>query len=283
MIVSIIAGSIFFISLAVISIVVSRKIPQLRLLDPKTYAKGQVRRLKSDLLTQRLQRLSNSYFGLLKRLFHPAGQIIRSGLRTLTEKLGRIEARYQRLQRQPEDNSTTTSDIVKRLLEDGVKLMKEERYGEAEQRLIEALSHDAKNVAVYEELGVLYLLTKQLEQAEEALRFALKIHPNDASVLTRLGEVKMVGGSFNEAKRFFAKAVLKRPKNPRYLDFLIEAAIRAGDSAMARRGLEKLRKVNPENAKLAEFAGRIIALENRPAAVESAIVEEQGGRSAETE
>ncbi len=266
----------FLVSLAVLISLGIRKLPQLRILDPKTLAKTRTKQLKQALLTQRLERLGGQYGRALKGLLTPAGRALKTGMHTAVAKLASIEEHYQKLKRQAEGPHATDPISIKKFIEEGVKLMKEEHYGEAEKRFIEVLSHDPKNVSAYEQLGALYLLTKQLEQAEEALKFALKIHAKDASVLTRLGEVEMAREQYTKAKEYFGKAIEKRPNNPRYLDFYIDAAIEAGVGAEARRGLEKLRTVNPENKKLADFAERIIELENKPSAVENNSGQEQG-------
>lgn len=262
-------------SIATLIGLVIRKIPQLRILDPKTFAKTRTRQLKQTLLRQRLERLWGAYGHALKGLLTPTGRVLKTRMHAAVEKLASIEEHYQKLKRQAEGPHAVDAGSIKKFIEDGVKLVKEGRYGEAEKRFIEVLSHDPKNVSAYEQLGSLYLITKQLEQAQEALAFALKIHPKDASVLTRLGEVEMARGQYVKAKEYFGKAVEKRPNNPRYLDFYIDAAIEAGASAEARRGLEKLRAVNPENKKLAEFAERIIELENKPTDVEKELGQEE--------
>ena len=255
-------------SLVAIGVIVMRRFPQLRILDPKTFAKTRTKQLKQALLTKRLERIGGTYARALKAIVAPGGRVMKIGLHVAVEKLASLEEHYQKMKRQAEGPHAVDASSIKKFIEEGVKLVKEERYGEAEKRFIEVLSHDPKNVGAYEQLGTLYLVIKQLEQAEEALKFALKIHPKDASVLTRLGEVEMAREHFAKAKEYFAKAIEKRPHNPRYLDFFIEAAIEAGEGPEARHGLEKLRAVNPENKKLAEFAERIIALENKPIDVE---------------
>ncbi len=262
-------------SIATLSCLVIRKIPQLRILDPKTLATTRTRQLKQALLTKRLERIGGTYARAFKQILAPGGRALKTGIHTVVEKLASLEEHYQKLKRQAEGPHAVDAVSIKKFIEEGVKLMKEERYGEAEKRFIEVLSHDSKNVGAYEQLGVLYLTTKQLEQAEEALQFALKIHPKDASVLTRLGEVEMARERYDKAKEYFGKAIEKRANNPRYLDFYIDAAIEAGAGADARRGLEKLRAVNPENKKLAEFAERIITLENKPVEVEKEAGQEE--------
>lgn len=255
-------------SVAALLTIVGRRFPQLRILDPKTFAKTRVRELKNTILTKRLERIGGGYARALKAIMAPGGRAMKTGLHLAVEKLASIEEHYQKMKRQAVGPHAVDAAAIKKFIDEGVKLMKEEHYGEAEKRFIEVLSHEPKNVAAYEQLGILYLLTKQLDQAEESLKFALKIHSKDASVLTRLGEVEMAREQYKKAKEYFGRAIEKRPNNPRYLDFFIDAAIEAGESAGARHGLEKLRAVNPENKKLAEFAERIIALENKPTDVE---------------
>jgi intraflagellar transport protein 88 len=137
------------------------------------------------------------------------------------------------------------------------KLVKEEKYVEAEKKYIEALSIEQKNPKLYEKLGRLYVRNKNYDQARDTLRFASRLSPNDASVVAALGEIAFARNEFSDAITYFQHAVALRPRSPRYLDFLLEACIAGNNRAGAKEALSQLSAVNPENAKLSEFDRRI--------------------------
>jgi tetratricopeptide (TPR) repeat protein len=173
-------------------------------------------------------------------------------LRRVVHTLLALEERYQKLQKGG-TFMVLHEDEEKQLFNEGRKFVKEGRFGEAEKRFLD----------VYEDLGALYILTKQYDQAEETLKFVQKAKPNDASVLVHLGELALAQGDAMGAHAYFSSAIDFSPNNPKYLDFYIEAGLRAGKSSAVRDGLERLKSVNPENQKLPLFAERLIELEGK--------------------
>ncbi len=245
----------------VLLIVALRKIPYLRALDVLSIPKTRAAALKNSLVAKRLERAGAKWGKAVKVVLTPVAFVGKVGVHSLKAKVMSLEERYQRLKKEAVDPSMTDPALVKRMLAEAETLGKEGRYGEAEKKLIEVLSHDPKNMGIYEELGRLYMLTKNYDQAEETLSFILKTNPNDASVLVSLGEVELKRENPKAAAIYFVKATRKRPKNPKYLDFLVEASIQAGDLELAKKTLARLSLVNPENQKIGEFQERIEAKE----------------------
>lgn len=261
MIVTLIPVIFIFLSLTILVIIAVRKVPYLRALDVLSIPKTKVDELKKSLVAKRLERMGVKWGGAAKVLLRPVSTVAKAGAGALKTKVASLEEKYQRLKKEAIDPTMSDPEMIKRMVEDALNLSREGRYGEAEKKLIEALSHDPKNMWIYEDLGRLYMATKNYDQAEETLSFILKTHPNDASVLTSLGEVELKREQPKAAAIYFMKATRKRPKNPKYLDFLVEASIQAGDTELARKTLAKLSLVNPENQKIGEFQERIEAKE----------------------
>ena len=257
------------ICLIVLLTIAGRKISYLRALDVLSLPKAKVQELKKTLVAKRLSRLGGRWGQAAVAIFLPLARLGGLCVQALKSRVAKLEERYQRLKRESTGPSGMGPEALKKLIAEAEQMIKEERFGEAEKKLIEILSHDAKNFVIYEDLGALYMRTKNWDQAEETFKFVLKLRPNDASVLTSLGEIQLQRGNPEEAATYFGRAVKKRPNNPRYLDFLIEASIRGGELTEARRAVEKLRVANPENQKLGEFDERIKEAEERRAAAET--------------
>lgn len=257
--------AIFILSISVFAFLVLRKIPYVRTLDVEKLLRVKSRELKSKLMAERLLRRGKHVLERLKETAAPWTTAISAVLRRALRNILALEERYQQLQKST-PSATLDEEEKKRLWDEGRVFMKEGRFGEAEKRFLELLSHDQKNFRVYEDLGALYILIQQFDQAEETLTFVKKARPGDASVLVHLGELELARGNVASAHGYFSQAVEIRPNNPKYLDFFIEAGLRAGKFAAVREGLERLKSVNPENQKLPVFAERLIELENRPEA-----------------
>lgn len=252
------------LSVIVLLVIALQKIPQLRALDVYTSPEVKARQLKNTLMANRLTRAGERYFGVMKRMAQPAAKAAGAGMKTAIGKLTKLEEHYQKMRKEAMGPHAMDGAAIKKIVEEAEELIEKERYGEAEKRLIEVLSHDPKNAKAYEVLGDLYVMMKNYDQAEETFRFILKLSPEDASVVTSLGEIEMQRENFEKAKEYFAKAIKLRPNNPKYLDFSIEACLQAGDAAGAKKGIEQLRKVNPQNQKLGELDERAAELSKRP-------------------
>ena len=265
---------IAFLALVVLAV---RKLPYLRALDPKSAPEAKEKDLKHALMAKRLARVGEAYMKKVKQVASPLGGFAKQGLKKAQGTISSLEEHYQKLKKESA-TEPMAGELVKKLLDEARQLTKEERYGEAEKRYIEVLSHDSKNVEAYEDYAEMLIWRGDIEQARETLLFILKIRPDDASVNTRLGEIELMEGNPKNAKDYFEKAIKKRANNPKYLDFFVEASIQAEAPADARRGLKQLREVNPDNQKLAEFEERIKQLVGKPKekSEDESVREEQG-------
>ncbi|EKD32847.1 MAG: hypothetical protein ACD_76C00134G0007 [uncultured bacterium] len=262
-IISAIAG---LLALFVIIFLIVKKVPHLRILDIESLKASREKRIKQNILMNRLERLGGEKVKKIVKFIKPAGSILSAGKSRIKEKVKNLENQYQKIAKElgsASANHAVDVDAIKRLLEEAASLASEGNHLEAEKRYIEVISHSPKNTAAYEDLGNLYLDMKQYEQAKESLSYALKIKPNDASVLASLGEVSLRIGNANDAKAYFERATSVRPNNPKYLDFYIQACIDSASPEEARHGLERLREVNPENQKLDQFEEAIKKLEQQ--------------------
>ncbi|MFH1631756.1 MAG: tetratricopeptide repeat protein [bacterium] len=234
-----------------------KKLPQLRIIDPSSLPESQAKRLKYDLMRQRIERAGARQAKRAQGLvIGPVGKGMQNITRRLIGKLTAVERKYQ------EKNKLTNGEKIDKntlaqMIEDARALAGKEEWARAEKALIEVISSDPKNTEAYEELGRLYLIRKNLELAQETFEFLRKLAPDDASVITSLGEVAVRQGKYEEAFGYFAEAIELSPKNPKYLDFYIDSAIEVGKTHEAQAALDQLAGVNPENKKIPIFEERI--------------------------
>lgn len=244
-------------ALLVIVVIVSGKIPQLRVIDVDSIPKERERKVKETLILQKFQRTGSAKLqGAAKAASAVVGAVSRQGRRAV-QRLYRLEQYYQKLKRSEDEGIHRYSDeTIKTRLEEAQALIKQEEYIPAEKIFIDIISHNPKSVDGYEGLGNMYLVSGSLDQARETLQFALRLSPGDASVNVSLAELELKLGEPKKALPFLRKAVEKRSKNPRYLDYYIETALEVGSLKDAREGIQTLKEVNPENKKIEDFEAR---------------------------
>lgn len=245
---------LIFGALAVMGVVVYRKLPHMRVIDVASIPKERERRIKEALILSKLHRTGVARLQGVSRVMAEAIRAVSRSGRRAVQKLYRLEQYYQRLRRTASEGSHSyTEEMIKTRLEEAQKLIEQDEYIPAEKIFIDVISHNPKSVDAYEALGNMYVRSGQFDQARETFQFTLRLSPDDASVHVSLAELERKQGHGKQALSFLRKAVLKRPKNPRYLDFYIEAALQTGSLKDARKGILALKDVNPDNQKIEEF------------------------------
>lgn len=257
MITTIILIVLFVLGLGLIGWMIWRKLPQLRMIDPTALKDVQTKKLKKALMRQRMERVGGKQVEQIKKgVLEPVAAIAQRVVRKVAGRLTAVERRYQEKKKEVSPRVISKEELAT-MVEEASAHVDAEEYDRAEKKLIEVISHDAKSVSAYEELGRLYLRKKDYASAKETFTFLLKLSPNDASVTTSLGEVEEAMGNDRSAFIYYKEAVRLSPKNPKYLDFLIESALAIKDVLEANLALDMLRKANPENQKIGDFEEKI--------------------------
>jgi len=153
--------------------------------------------------------------------------------------------------------------------------LKQEKAGEAEDRLVEIVSLDPKNLTAFVQLADLYAGQKKWPEARETYEYALKLarhNPDGAAVAAEmtpqqicfaLAGVEKEADDLEAALENVREALELEPNNPRYLDLILDLSIIRGDKNLAQASWEKLAAVNSENQKLAEWKEKIEKLEDK--------------------
>lgn len=112
----------------------------------------------------------------------------------------------------PGTKETRTVPVdIKKSYSRALKLMKKERYDEAETLLL-AISEEAPNLAgPYINLGIIYARDNRGPEAEKAFLKAIQIKPDNAPTYNQLGILYRESGRFKEAQAAYEKALAIKP------------------------------------------------------------------------
>ena len=267
-------------SMAVIIVIVVRKFAVLANLDVDTIPAEREARVKEQIISNRLKRTYFKYFHRVGRIFTPIGQGTISGSRWIYNKLVEFKNSYD----QEEGKEQGGESVVAKLKIDADELIKKELFDEAENKLIEIIGIDSKNVPAFKDLGKLYYDRKDYHEGRETLEHVIKLLEQDYDELkiavnneaneednAKLEEMKIQMSeiyfdlslinketeSLEEAIKVINKALRLTPNNPRYLDIKLEISIMNKDKINALEAYQNLVEVNPDNTKLAEWKGQV--------------------------
>ncbi|HEY1490639.1 MAG TPA: tetratricopeptide repeat protein, partial [Verrucomicrobiae bacterium] len=93
-------------------------------------------------------------------------------------------------------------------------------YDQAEQKYLEVLRHDDKNVSTLANLATIQLEMGRLDEAEKNLKAALAVAPDDAFSLSIMGNLKFRQAKYDEALDALSRAAKGDPKNAEIQNFL---------------------------------------------------------------
>lgn len=279
-------------SLIIISVVLVRKLPAVKTVNPNVSPVIQQMSVKRKLLEQRLERHFKVGTSKLKEWLKPSFNYLVVKLRQGYQALVALEEKYRhRVLKSSFEDKVVQEQKVDEVLREAANLVAEEDYPEAEKKYIEALTLDEKNYQAYKGLGQLYLKEKDFEHAKETFEFLLNLNQGDPFIYHSLGDIAAGRGDLKSAEDDYLKslaldnkeiatyldlaeiylhldeprkafevlsqAAIIEPKNPKILDFLIEVCIILQDKPAARKFFRQLVEANPDNQKLSEFKERI--------------------------
>ncbi len=180
-----------------------------------------------------------------------------------------------------EKTEKKTQRVHRNIITEANKLVKSNRFKQAEKKYIDIIKDDHKNVKAYQGLGSLYLEQGEYEGAAEALSKVIEFEPTNDAALTSMGMALMQLKRYDEALTAYEHSValdthvphryinlalaaekagdLKRqvsalghavdlePTNMGYLHALANAAIEIDNKSEAKKALEKIVEIEPAN------------------------------------
>ncbi|KKR91287.1 MAG: TPR Domain containing protein [Parcubacteria group bacterium GW2011_GWC2_42_12] len=282
---------LILISLTVIITIVARKFSVLANLDIANIPAEKEAKFKERIISNRLKRNIIQWSVKLSRLFAPVVRGASGFFKTNLRKLYQLKNDYQTA---VEGENLNTEQRAKQLFSQVEECKRRGDLALAENKCIEIIGLDSKNIAAFKELGRLYFEKKQYEEAKQTFEHVLKLKEDDEDIYENLAQIAREKGDLNEARdeylrsininkqnaqthfnlaciyramskwpeaiRSLKKALKIEPANPKYLDTMLEISIIIKDKALALDAYQKLFKANPENNKIAEFKKQIDGL-----------------------
>jgi tetratricopeptide (TPR) repeat protein len=276
----------------VIIFIVIKKFPELIQIDADTLVETKEEKVKRRIIREKLERnFIIKVKGSVKKA-QPWFKKIGIFAKRVFDKTLELERKYRKklepktvAEREKIDNET--EDLVK----NGLELLAEEKFSEAERKFIDAVALDPKDIEAYQGLAELYWEQGKLDEAKQTYEYILKLNADNYDAYSHLGSIARTQGDLERARdchlksieldsqaavhyldlagvyqereeldkafECLEKAVGLEPNNPRNLDALLELSIMMGKKREAKEYLSRLIEVNPENQKIEEFNGRI--------------------------
>lgn len=284
-----IAWGICGLAVVTVAVVIGRKIPMVRAIDVTVQPGEKARQVKARLMEHRLNRKMVRFREFMsvygKPLVKGSKESVSRIVTSLTELNKRYERQLKELENENDPGDRTAK--VRQLLEEAITFSDQQAWSEAEQRLIEAVSLDPKNLEAYHRLGDIYLEQKNYEDARQTFEYLIKLNQADDTAYSGLAHIAEAEGRFGDARDEYLhsiklnataaqhhfdlskvysemgqpeealtasrEAVRLEPNNPKMLSGLLELQIKGKDGASAKATLDRLREANPENQKLDEW------------------------------
>ena len=121
------------------------------------------------------------------------------------------------------------------------------RYEEAEQKYLQVLRQDEKNVFTLANLAAIQIEQNRHADAEANLKKALAQDPDDAFSIYKLGYLKFRQQKFDEALSSLSRAAQLDPKNPEVQNYLGITLSEKGQRVAAEAALRKSIQLAPRN------------------------------------
>lgn len=264
--------SLSAIGLAVIIIlfIIIKKFPALAILDAANIPGEKEAKFKEQIIKARVERDVARWGGFLGRIWLFLSKRLSASLKSQQESLKKIKTSYQANIKMP---WIEKQKKIKELLTAAEEFLKKENEKAAEEKLLEIINLDQKNLGAFFQLGELYESQKKWSEASQTFGYALRLvrqhrgnHEEAAGEIVpqkiyfALAEVEKEAGNLDLALENIREALELEPNNPRYLDLILDLSIMRKDKDLANECWERLAAVNPENNKLTEWKEKISQL-----------------------
>jgi tetratricopeptide (TPR) repeat protein len=252
---NIIALIVILVCLAIILVIVYKKLPLLANFDISSIPEEKAAETKTKIMEERLARKAKFLYAKIVPFFKIIFNFGQRKFKTFQEKIKTWEDKYKT--KTPKEVLVTKEEFVtfekkiENLLKEAQDLVNRELYAEAEKKYLEILNLEPKNTEAYRGLGNIFILQQQYEDAKQTFLHVLKLNKADSFANFEKME------NYDEAIINLEQALHLVPNNPKYLDLLITISLIIKDKDLAKKTLQRLKEANPDNAKIEEFQTQI--------------------------
>jgi len=250
---------LILICLSIIVVIVVRKFSALASVDVENIQAEKEARFKEKIISNRFKRNIIKWNSKFLRVAKVGAQKGSEFVHWSHDKLLDLKDNYKTEADLPTKGK---EEVIKDLFAQVEELKKDDQADKAEEKLIEIIGLDSRNIEAFEDLADLYFARKNYAEAEQTFKHILKLMSDDdagkaAEIYFNLSLVSQFLDKDEETLANIKKALKIESNNPRYLDTAAEMGIIKKDKILALDAVEKLEKINPENGKLPEFKERI--------------------------
>jgi len=258
------------VCLVVILTIIFKKFPALAILDVNNMPGEKEANFKERIIKQKVERDLAVWGGAFARVWLSISRYVSKFLKNSQDQLKKVKLSYKNANKIP---LVERRKMIKDLFISYSDLIKKESLNEAEEKLVEIISLDQKNLSAFFKLASLYDEQKKWSEARQTYEYALKLarqHKNDETIMEELtiqeiyfslAWVEKETGDVDAALENIREALDIEGNSPRYLDLILDLSIIKKDKELAMASLEKLASVNPENNKLSDWQEKINSLE----------------------
>ncbi len=255
--------------LIIILAIILKKFPALAILDINNMPGEKEAKFKDQIIKQKVERDLARLSGKAGRVWLFISRRISEFLKSSQEELKKIKLNYKSTAK---ISFVEKQKMIKDLFLAYADLLKKEKLNEAEEKLVEIISLDQKNLNAFFKLGALYDEQKKWSEARQTYEYALKLarqFKDDEMIMEdltlqeiyfSLSWVEREAGDLEAALENIREALELEANSPRYLDLILDLSIIKKDKELALTSLEKLAAVNPGNQKLGEWKDKIDSL-----------------------
>lgn len=263
---STISWILIIIALAVVLAIVVRKFPALALLDVNNIPGEKEARFKDKIIRQKVERDISRFSGTLARAYLFLSKNFSKILKTTQDRLQKIKLNYKSAAR---ISHSEKEHLISRLFVDYEELVDKDDLEGAENKLLEIISLDQKNLAAFFELAAVYAENRKWPEAKQTYEYCLKLARQEKNreekevavsiqeIYFSLAEACKEIGDLDMALDNIQEALEYEPNSPRYLDLILDLSIMKKDKELALASLAKLAEANPENQKLGDWQNKI--------------------------
>lgn len=252
--------------LIVILAIILKKFPALAILDINNMPGEKEAKFKDQIIKQKVERDLARVGGRVARVWLFISRKVSDFLQSSQAQLKKVKLSYKTAAK---ISHVEKQKIIKDLFVAYADLLKKENYNEAEEKLVEIVSLDQKNISAFFKLGALYDEQKKWSEARQTYQYALKLarqYQDDETIMAELtiqeiyfslAWVERESDDLEAALENIREALELEPNSPRFLDLILDLSIIKKDKDLAIESLEKLATVNPENNKLSDWKEKI--------------------------
>lgn len=247
---------IVVVGLALVGVVVVRRLPQVANLDIENLPAEKEARKKREIILRRIETEGARMQEVWKKRLAPIRKIWGFFQLEFRRYVGRVERLWHHEQRAKKKvrraNIPAAGPVAGKI--DAIIASAEEQlqrgaFERAEELFISAIKLNQKSSMAYRGLADTYSAKGSLNEALETYEFLLRLDPDDDSVMVKIADLAEGEGNIEKAIQFYQQAVVANDSlSPRFYH-LAELLLKVNQPATAKEAILSAVELEPKNPK----------------------------------